>query len=203
MISHVNGTVLAIGDDRIDVSLGPIALTVQVPGTVAHAAQLGHNIALSTTMIVREDAITLYGFADSVSRDDFLILLSVSGIGPRLALAIVATLPPAALRAAISGGNVGTLTSVSGVGKKSAERMVIELRDRLPHVPTQGGVAPAVPAQWQEQVRTALHGLGWNPRDAQAAVEQVAQETFADGASVADQPLQSLLRAALRSLDRS
>ena len=203
MISNVNGTVLAIGDDRIDVSLGPIALTVQVPGTVAHTAQLGQNIVLSTTMIVREDAITLYGFSDAVSRDDFLILLSVSGIGPRLALAIVATLPPAALRAAISGGNVATLTSVSGVGKKSAERMVIELRDRLPHIPTQSGASPAVPAQWQEQVRTALHGLGWNPRDAQAAVEQVAQETFADGAAVADQPLQSLLRAALRSLDRS
>ncbi|MBU6213103.1 MAG: Holliday junction branch migration protein RuvA [Actinomycetales bacterium] len=205
MIAAVNGEVLAIGDDRLDVSIGPVALSVHVPSPVALAARIGQPVALSTTMVVREDAITLYGFADAVSRDDFLTLTSVSGIGPRLALAILSALPPANLRAAIGSGNLAALTAVSGVGKKSAERLVIELRDRL-------GPAPAgsVPAEgtttaepWQDQVRTALLGLGWNPRDAQTAIDTVATMAFDDGGNAAEQPLQALLRAALRSLDRS
>lgn len=205
MISNLSGTVVAVGEDRLDVSIGPIALTALVPAPVALAARVGEQVDLCTVLIVREDSLTLYGFADSVTRDDFNHLLAVSGIGPRLALAIVSTLQPAALRAAVASSNLAVLTSVSGVGKKSAERLVIELRDRL--VPIIGGSAPTeagdpVPA-WQEQVRTALHGLGWTPRDAQAAVDAVAGVQFEDGLPAAQQPVQVLLRTALRSLDRS
>ena len=206
MISNLAGTVVAVGDDRVDVSIGPIALTVMVPAPVAMTAQIGDSLDLCTTLIVREDSLTLYGFADPVSRDDFNLLLAVSGIGPRLALAIVSTLQPAALRSAIAANNLAVLTSVSGVGKKSAERLVIELRDRLAPIATGGTDALHSREQgsaWQEQVRTALHGLGWNPRDAQAAVDVVAGVQFEDGIPAQDQPVQVLLRTALRSLDRS
>ena len=208
MIASVNGTVLAVGDDRVDVSIGPIALTVHVPTPVAVAAHVGNPIVLSTTMVVREDAITLYGFTDAIARDDFSTLISVSGIGPRLALAILSALPAAQLRSAISTGNLTALTAVSGVGKKSAERLVVELRDRLQ--PIASGDVSAVPdvrsgsaaAGWQEQVRAALLGLGWNARDAQTAIDAVAVADF-NGDGPESQPLQTLLRLALRSLDRS
>lgn len=205
MIAAVNGDVLAIGDDRVDVNIGPLALSVHVPSPVALAARVGQPVSLATTMVVREDAITLYGFADAVARDDFLTLISVSGIGPRLALAILSALPPAHLRAAISSGNISALTAVSGVGKKSAERLIVELRDRLGPAPMGAAVSTSsVTAEpWQEQVRTALLGLGWNPRDAQTAIDAVATMTFDGGSHAAEQPLQTVLRAALRSLDRS
>ena len=204
MIAAVNGEVIAVGDDRLDVSIGPVALSVHVPSPVALAARVGQSVSLATTMVVREDAITLYGFADAASRDDFLILTSVSGIGPRLALAILSALPPANLRAAISTGNLAALTAVSGVGKKSAERLIVELRDRLGPAPQGSVPSPGLATEpWQEQVRAALLGLGWNPRDAQTAIDAVATTAFENGGSVAEQPLQSLLRAALRSLDRS
>ena len=205
MIAAVNGDVLAIGDDRIDVNVGPIALSVHVPTPVALSARVGQPVSLSTTMVVREDAITLYGFADAVSRDDFLTLTSVSGIGPRLALAILSALPPSNLRAAISTGNLSALTAVSGVGRKSAERLIVELRDRLGPAPAgvAGGTSARSAEPWQEQVRTALLGLGWNPRDAQTAIDTVATMAFDDGRHAGEQPLQTVLRAALRSLDRS
>ena len=206
MISNLVGTVVAVADDRVDVSIGPIALTALVPAPVALAARVGDQIDLRTTLIVREDSLTLYGFADPVARDDFNLLLAVSGIGPRLALAIVSTLQPTALRSAVAGNNLAVLTSVPGVGKKSAERLVIELRDRLAPIAASAAGAPVQTdhtSAWQEQVRTALHGLGWNPRDAQAAVDVVAGVQFDDGAPAEQQPVQVLLRAALRSLDRS
>jgi Holliday junction DNA helicase RuvA len=205
VIAAVNGEVIAVSDDRLDVNIGPVALSVHVPAPVALAARVGQPVSLSTTMVVREDAITLYGFSDAVTRDDFLTLISVSGIGPRLALAILSSLPPAQLRSAISTGNLTALTAVSGVGKKSAERLVVELRDKLGPAPAGvNGVASDVAADpWQEQVRTALLGLGWNPRDAQTAIDAVATMQFDNGEHASTQPLQTVLRAALRSLDRS
>ena len=206
MISHVTGDVIAVGADHIEVLLGAVGFSVQVPASLAVSLKVGDNVSLSTTMVVREDAITLYGFADSVGRDDFLTLLSVSGIGPRLALAIVSTMSPEHLRSAISTGNLAALTSISGVGKKGAERLVVELRDKLTPVAasaTMGGTASVGSHAWQDQVRSALLGLGWTARDAQSAVESVALLEFEDGRAAAEQPTAALLRAALRSLDRS
>lgn len=204
MIAAVNGDVIAIGDDRLDVSIGPVALSVHVPSPVALSARVGQPVALATTMVVREDAITLYGFADATSRDDFVTLTSVSGIGPRLALAILSALSPAHLRAAINTGNLAALTAVSGVGKKSAERLVIELRDRLgPALPSDVPHQGDIDQPWEIHVRTALSGLGWSPRDVQSAIDAVAVMTFDNDTSAAGQSLQTLLRAALRSLDRS
>ena len=205
MISRVIGEVVAVGTDHVDVLIGPIAFSVQVPQSLTAITKVGENVSLSTTMVVREDSITLYGFADSVGRDDFLTLLSVSGIGPRLALAIVSTLAPEQLRAAISAGNLAVLTSISGVGKKGAERLVVELRDRLsPVASTQATPGAGFAAHaWQDQVRSALLGLGWTARDAQSAVEAVAVSEFEDGRGAEEQPASLLLRAALRSLDRS
>lgn len=205
MISHVTGDVIAVSSDHIEVLLGPVGFSVQVPASLAVSLKVGENVSLSTTMVVREDSITLYGFADPIGRDDFLTLLSVSGIGPRLALAIVSTMSPEQLRSAISTGNLAALTSISGVGKKGAERLVVELRDKLSPVAaaTMGGTASTGSHAWQDQVRSALLGLGWTARDAQSAVESVAVLEFEDGGAAAEQPTAALLRAALRSLDRS
>ena len=207
MISQVAGVVVAVAEDRIDVSMGPIALSVLVPGAVALTLKPGAEVTLATSMIVREDSITLYGFADADSRDDFTTLLTVSGVGPRLALSILSAMSPAALRAAISTGNLAALTAVSGVGKKGAERLVVELRDKLPMrtgvAGRPAGVVVGASAPWHDQVRSALLGLGWTARDAQSAVDLVAAETFPDGEAADKQPVAVLLRTALRSLDRS
>lgn len=206
MIAQVSGRLIAASDDRLDISMGPMAVSVVVPSPLAATTRVGEEVTLATAMIVREDSISLYGFADTAARDDFTTLLGVSGIGPRLALAIVSALAPDALRKAISTGNLAALTAISGVGKKGAERLVVELRDKLsPAMSSAGGVTATglVAAGWQDQVRSALLGLGWTARDAQSAVDLVSSESFADGKPADEQPVAALLRAALRSLDRS
>ena len=201
MIASVSGRVAAVSPDGAVVEVGGIGLAVQcTPGTIARL-QVGENARLSTSLIVREDSLTLYGFADDDERSLFEMLQTASGVGPRLALAILAVLPPAQARLAIAGSDVRTLIRVPGIGKKGAERLVVELRDRIgpatdSPVPglDAGAVAPVQP--WRDQVGQALVGLGWSAREADEAVEAVAEQA-ADGADVP-----ALLRAALRMLGR-
>jgi Holliday junction DNA helicase RuvA len=136
----------------------------------------------------------LYGFADDDERSVFELLQTASGVGPRLAQAVLSVLPPTEVRRAVATADVPALTRVPGIGKKGAERLVLELRDRI------GAIEPAAPAAltptapWRDQVGQALVGLGWSPREADEAVIAVAPE--ADG----DPDVPALLRAALRVL---
>ncbi len=170
------------------------------PGTAA-ALRQGEDASLATSLVVREDALTLYGFGTEDERAVFEQVQTVSGVGPRLALAMLAVHSPAGLRAAIGDSDIASLTKVPGVGRKGAERIVLELRDKVGMATGSAGagagaVPPAPVAAWREQVTEALVGLGWNAKQAEGAVSAVA-----DGAGD-DVDVSQMLRAALRELGR-
>jgi Holliday junction DNA helicase RuvA len=199
MIASVRGVVLSAGLDCAVLEVGGVGLLVHTtPGTAA-GLRRGTEARLATTMVVREESLTLYGFADDDEKVVFEQVQTVSGVGPRLALAMLAVHAPDALRQAVGTGDLVALTKVPGIGKKGAERIVLELRDRIG--PPAGAAAGAVAATsqtaaWRGQVQEALVGLGWSVKQADDAVETVAPQA-GDGSDVS-----GLLRAALRELGR-
>lgn len=198
MISSVRGRVAAVAPDHVVVEVGGVGLAVHcAPGTLA-PLRTGAETRLATSLVVREDSLTLYGFADDASKQLFELLQTASGVGPRLAQAVLAVLTPDAVRTAIATGDTATLTRVPGIGKKGAERLVLELRDRVG--PATGEAAGALVAgAWHEQVRQALVGLGWTAGQAEQAVAAVAQTV--DGGP--PPPVPVLLKQAIRLLGRT
>ncbi|MCY7342737.1 MAG: Holliday junction branch migration protein RuvA [Pseudonocardia sp.] len=198
MISSVRGEVLVIGLDHAVVEVGGVGLAVHATPATLAGLRRGERSLLATALVVREDSLTLFGFAGDEERDLFGLLQTVAGIGPRLALAVLAVLDPDTLRRALSGGEVRTLTSVPGVGPKVAQRMVLELKDKVAlHAATTTPAGPTGSGNpTRDEVVEALLGLGFTPRPAEVAVDAVLS---AD--STADAP--TLLRAALTSLGRS
>jgi len=199
MISFVSGRVAALGPDAAVLEVGGIGLSVQcTPNTLA-GLRLGERAHLASALIVREDSLTLYGFADEDERVVFEQLLTTTGIGPRIAQAMLAVHDPDALRRAVAAEDLNALMKVPGIGRKGAQRVVLELKDRLG--PPRGG--PGVPAQAgpraddrRNQVHAALLNLGWSARDADAALDVATAEAGEDGA------VPDLLRLALRTLGR-
>lgn len=197
MIASLRGRVLHTGLDSVVVEVGGVGMLVHTtPGTAA-TLRTGSTATLATTLVVREESLTLYGFADEEERRLFETVQTVSGVGPRLALAMLAVHSPEAVRRAVTTGDLVALTKVPGIGRKGAERIVLELRDRVgaPSTSTPTSGEPAT-ATWQAQVREALVGLGWSSRQADDAVDAVAPRA-ADGTDVS-----ALLRAALQELGR-
>ncbi len=199
MISYVRGHVAHVGASAVVVDVGGIGLELFCsPTTLAHL-RAGEQATVSARMIVREDSLTLYGFSDDDERDVFDVLQTVSGVGPRLGLAILAVLSPDQIRQAVATEDLVALTRVSGVGRKGAQRIVLELKDRLgPVTHTQGQALASTTAlnAWQPQVHAALIGLGWNVKDAEAAIASVATD------AVADLDVATALRLSLQRLDR-
>jgi Holliday junction DNA helicase RuvA len=199
MISFVRGQVATVGLTSAVVEVGGIGLELLcTPGTLA-TLRPGQAATLPTSMVVREDSLTLFGFLDDDERSTFELVQTASGVGPKLAQAMVAVLSPEDLRAAVAHEDVKTLTRVPGIGQKGAQRIILELRDRI-GAPTGQAGAPAasgVQADWRGQVQQGLVGLGWSVKEADKAVEAVAPEA-------GDTPdVGALLRAALRTLSRA
>jgi Holliday junction DNA helicase RuvA len=194
MIAFVRGRVAALNLNAAILDIGGVGYHVLcTPGTIA-GLRLGSEAELATSMVVREDSQTLYGFADTDERDMFELVQTASGVGPKVAQAMLAVLPPDRLRVAISGADHNALMAVPGIGRKGAERIILELKDRIgPPV----SIATPAAGAWRDQVREALQGLGWSARDADAAAEAVAPEAES-GANVP-----TLLRSALQSLART
>jgi Holliday junction DNA helicase RuvA len=200
VISSVRGTVLSISADSAVIEMGGLGVLVQCTQPTLATLSLGDIVMLPTSLVVREDSLTLYGFVDHDERSVFESVQTVSGIGPRIAQAMLAVLRPDDIRRAITSNELTTLTKVPGIGTKGAQRLVLELKDRLAP-PTAIGSQPTgagSSADWTDQVRAALVGLGWSARDADEAVEIVRRDVGDDVADVG-----ALLRSALRSLDRS
>jgi holliday junction DNA helicase RuvA len=194
VIAHLDGSVSAVAPDGAVIDVGGVGLLVQcTPGTLARF-RLGERTRVATSLVVREDALTLYGFASDDERGTFELLQTASGVGPRLAQAALSVLPPAEVRVAIATADVATLTRVPGIGKKGAERLVLELRDKIGAIEAPGPSDTTATAPWRDQVGQALVGLGWTPKEADEAVTAVAP----DAAGSTDVP--ALLRAALRVL---
>ncbi len=206
MIAHLRGTVAGIAPDGAVIEVGGVGMRVQcTPGTLA-TLKPGERAQVATSLVVREDSLTLYGFGSDDERNVFELLQTASGVGPRLALAMLAVHSPDALRRAVATEDLGTLTMVPGIGKKGAERIVLELRDRLGPPGDSGdglpsGRAPQRAPQWRDQVQSGLVNLGWPVRDADAAIAALEEDgTIAVGQGAVDVAI--VLRAALRKLSK-
>lgn len=202
MIAHLNGMVAGVGPDGAVIDVGGVGLRVQcTPDTLA-SLKPGEPARVATSLVVREDSLTLFGFGTDDERNVFELLQTASGIGPRLALAMLAVHSPDALRRALAAEDLNALTMVPGIGRKGAQRIVLELKDRLgaPGDASGNGAVPARKGEqsWRDQVQSGLTNLGWSARDAEAAIAAVEAES--DGAPVPD--VATALRSALRKLSK-
>ncbi len=197
MIAQVTGVVSGVGATWAVITVGGFGLRLLCTPSTAAGLRVGQETTLSTSLIVREDSLTLYGFADDAERETFELVQTATGVGPKLAQAIVSVLSPDDLRVAIATENLAALCTVPGIGRRGAQRLVIELKDKVGALAVAGSATlPAAPPAWREQVRLGLEGLGWSARDAEAACDRVqplADEDPSLGVA-------GLMRAALRSL---
>jgi Holliday junction DNA helicase RuvA len=202
MIAFVRGRVAQLGLTSVVVDLGGVGLELNcTPGTLA-TLRTGAEATLPTSMVVREDSLTLFGFVDEDEKQMFELVQTASGVGPKLAQAMLAVHRPEALRRAVSSDDVKTLTTVPGIGQKGAQRIILELRDRI-GLPGSVASPAARPSpgrhDWQGQVQAGLVGLGWSTKEADRAIVEVAPE--AEGMAAPDVAL--LLRSALRTLSKA
>jgi Holliday junction DNA helicase RuvA len=206
VIAFVAGRVAALAPDGAVVEVGGVGLSLQcTPATLA-GLRVGETARLPTSLVVREDSLTLYGFADEDERVVFELLQTASGVGPRLAQAMLAVHDPDELRRAVATEDLTALTQVPGIGRKGAQRIVLELKDRLGAVRTitlAGRLASAAPAPWRDQLHGALIGLGWSTREADDGV--AAASPYAAEATATGSPpdVAALLKVALRALSRA
>jgi len=212
VIASVHGRVAAVGPDGAVIEVGGVGLAVScAPGTLARL-RVGEPARLATSLVVREDSLTLYGFPDDDERALFELLQTAGGVGPKVAQAVLAVLVPREVRRAIATADYAVLTRVPGIGRKGAERIVLDLRDRIGAIdegsagPGAAGGAVSAVAPWRDQVGHALAGLGFTGGEAQAALDVVAARVAegADSADAADPPdVAVLLRQAIQLLGRA
>lgn len=198
MIDQVSGKVLAAGPTWLTLDLSGFGVRLWCPPATAASARLGEQATLHTSFVVREDAMTLYGFAEAPDRDAFELVMGVSGFGPKLALAVCSVCTPTALRDAVLSDNVAALIAVPGVGRKTAQRLVLELKDKVAGIGADGEApAPAADLEsWRAQIADGLVGLGWSAKDAERACDAVAPMAL----QTPQPSLGELMRAALVSL---
>ncbi len=207
MISHLRGTVAGIAPDGAVIEVGGVGMRVQcTPGTLA-TLKPGESAQVATSLVVREDSLTLYGFTSDDERNVFELLQTASGVGPRLALAMLAVHTPDTLRRAVSVEDLNTLTMVPGIGRKGAQRIVLEMKDRL-GPPGDGpsslpGSKPSARTpSWRDQVQSGLVNLGWPAREADQAIAALEEEGTVNDSDGGEVNVATVLRAALRKLSR-
>jgi Holliday junction DNA helicase RuvA len=188
MIAFLEGELADKGTDRVVLSVGGTGYEVLVPvSTLARLPGIGRSVRVYTRLHVRDDALILYGFSTTEERGVFDLLVSVSGVGPKLGLAFLSVFTPEALRRAVAAADVAALATVPGVGRKMAGRVVVDLKDKL----GSGDGAPTGPLS---EVREALLSLGLSPQEARDAVSSLAGN--------GDRPVEDLLREALKAVGR-
>lgn len=199
MIAFVRGEVAAVTLNSAVLEVGGIGLELMcTPGTLA-TLRVGRQAMLPTSMVVREDSLTVFGFLDDDEKQIFELAQTASGVGPKVAQTIVAVMSPDDFRRAVAGEDVKALTRIPGIGQKGAQRIILELKDRIgppvgAHHPTPTGPAGAA---WRDQVHQGLVGLGWSAKESEKAVDAVAPEA----GELPD--VGALLRAALRTLSKA
>jgi len=200
VIAFVRGTVADVTLDSVVLEVGGVGLELHCTPPTLATLHVGSPATLPTSMVVREESLTLFGFLDDDEKALFELLQTSSGVGPKLAQAMLAVLTPDELRRAVAGEDVKVLTSVSGIVQKGAQRIILELKDRIGPAAGPGRTAAAPPARdgWRSQVHAGLVGLGWSGKEADKAVEAVAPD--AEPVDGAEPDVAALLRAALRSL---
>ncbi|WP_104138376.1 Holliday junction branch migration protein RuvA [Arthrobacter sp. ZGTC131] len=199
MISFLRGTVAHVGLSTAVIDLNGAGMSVHATPQTLSKLRTGEEGKLFTSLIVREDSLTLFGFASDDEREVFDVLLSVSGVGPRLALAVLAVHDPEAIRVAAHTGDSKTFTKVPGIGPKVGARIVLELAGKLVPHGTPAAAAPAASAEsvWKPQVVAAMTSLGWSEKDATGSIDKA----LADSPDLADQGnVAEILRTTLRWL---
>jgi len=190
VIAFVKGTLTDISALGAVVDVGGVGMNLLTSANALKGKKVGDQVQVPTVMVVREDHMTLYGFADAKEKDMFLLLQTISGVGPRMALNLISVMGEQKLSNAIANSDIGSLTAVPGIGKKGAQRLILELSDRISS-PKNSAIT-----SWRESLITALVGLGWNRKDASSAAEQVpTPENEAD--------LSDSLRTALKLLSKT
>ncbi len=201
MIAFVRGRVAAVTLSSAVLEVGGVGLELHcTPGTLAELRP-GAEAVLPTSMVVREDSLTLFGFADDDEKQMFELVQTASGVGPKLAQAMLAVLSPERIRVAVAHDDVKALTTVPGIGQKGAQRIILELRDRIgaPGSLASATPAPAAAPAWQAQVHGGLVGLGWSGKEADKAVAAVVP----DAETMAVPQVATLLRLALQTLSKA
>jgi Holliday junction DNA helicase RuvA len=196
MISLVNGVVRSISMDKAIVEVGGVGLSLSITQKTSAQLNIGVTVQLFTTLVVREDALTLYGFLEDGDRALFELVQTVSGIGPKVALSIVSALSPSQLALAISQEDISAIEKVPGIGRKGAQRLILELKGKLTDFGTSSKSDRHQPV-WREQLTSALVSLGFNAKDSDAAISQVVARLSEDGIDAQNLELSDLLKRAL------
>ena len=187
MISSLSARIQDILSDSLIVEVGGVGLQVYIPAPLKDRLSTGDNTLLYTHLVVREDALTLYGFESKDARSIYRLLLGVNGVGPRLALAVLSTLSPDEIRGAVLQERLDVFSHVPGIGKKTAQKIIIQLQDKIP---AEAGLAPiSMLAEWDVEVVAALSALGYSVIEAQSAIQSIPKD--------APQDVETRLRLAL------
>ena len=196
MISLVTGVVRSIALDKAIVEVGGVGLSLSI--TQKTSAQLNVGVAAQffTTLVVREDSLTLFGFLEDAERALFELVQTVSGIGPKVALSIVSALTPSQLAIAVAQEDISSIEKVPGIGRKGAQRLILELKGKLSDFGSAAKVSHHQP-QWREQLTSALISLGFSAKDSDAAISQVVSRLAEDGIDAQNLELSDLLKRAL------
>jgi Holliday junction DNA helicase RuvA len=197
MIAQLTGTVRSISSDRIILEVSGVGYLVNVTSSTSTSVALGNSLTIHTSMVVREDSMTLFGFMDAISRDTFELVQTVSGIGPRVALSILAHLTTEQLAQAIATESVDTLSSVPGIGKKGASRILLELKGKMAPSGVSNSSSSSAKALWREQLSGALISLGYSAKEADSTLSIVAIDYANRGLDPVHADLSELLKAAL------
>ena len=198
MISSLNGSVRSIASDRLVIEVGGFGISVLVNPQTAAQVSLGSQVQLFTSLVVREDSLTLFGFITDECRSLFELVQTVSGIGPKVALSILGVLTPEDLGRAIAQEDIGAIEKVPGIGRKGAQRLILELKGKLSDLSTVQQFRGHQPA-WREQLTSALVSLGFSPKESDGAISQVVSTLQADGIDASNLDLSELLRLTLAS----
>jgi Holliday junction DNA helicase RuvA len=182
MISSVTGKVKGISSNSVVIEVGGVGILVNVPLRVIETLSIGNLVDLHTHLIVREDALTLYGFSELADRNLFELLLTVTGVGPKVAQSILGVNPAAAVADMIRGNNLKSLEAIPGLGKKGAQRLVLELKDKLANYSIAGVSSEN---QLKDQVESALQGLGYTPKESRLMVSQSLNQLPSENIDIA------------------
>ena len=198
MIATLTGEIKSISLDRAIIEVGGVGLSINLTQNTATHLNLGTIVTFHTSLVVREESLTLYGFLTPESKDLFEQVQTVSGIGPKVALAILGSLSPDELAAAIATENISAIERVPGIGRKGAQRLILELKGKLSDLSEGTRITNHQPA-WREQLTNALISLGFTPKDSDRAITKIVNELQADGLEPADLELSEMLKKALQS----
>ena len=196
MIATLSGTVKSLSPDRAIIEVGGVGMSVLINAHTSAAMTLGAHANLYTSLVVREDSLTLFGFSDEPSRVLFELVQTVSGIGPKVALSILGALTPSELAHAVNTENISAIEKVPGIGKKGAQRLILELKSKISDF-SQGTYTRSHQPVWREQLTSALVSLGFSAKDSDDAINSVLSEIPQE--EIAQMELGELLKLALQS----